>query len=128
MTLHSIRNDNERRRFPRLDIRVLNISLVIFPVSGDAMEIFPQDIGLGGISFRTDYVLRPGDQLKLMLKFPSREMPEVAIAEVVWTYISETLHSGGRIWYDVGVSFCEISQTSIREIIRLYVDMNNKDE
>ena len=99
----------ERRRFPRLDIRIFSISIVVKSFSGEPIEIYPKDIGIGGISFKTDVALKRKDQLKLMIGLPSNPLPERVLAQVVWTHIRDTSSPGGRIWYDIGVEFLDVS-------------------
>jgi len=112
-------SQDERRRYPRLDIRIFNILVLVSPVSGEALDIFPRDIGIGGISFQTDVVLQVKDQLELTLGFPANPLPEKVLAQVAWTHLSDKIGMHGRVLYDVGVSFLEISKEGLKEITRL---------
>lgn len=106
----------ERRRYPRIDVRILNIEMLLKPFSGAPIELFPKDIGLGGISFETDAVLKKEDKLEVTLSFPNNPIVEKAVIEVVWTYLSDRRNKTGRVVYDVGVSFVDLSEACAKEI------------
>lgn len=108
----------ERRKYPRLDVKILNISAMIRPLSGQPVEFSLRDIGLGGISFQTDMAFQPADHLELTLEFPTKPLPEKTVVEVVWTHIHNPRPSGGRILYDVGVAFIHITESCMKEINR----------
>ena len=112
-------SQEERRRYPRLEIRIFSILVLVRPVAGEALDIFPGDISIGGISFQTDVVLHIADQLKLTLGFPANPLPEKVLDQVAWTHLSDKKGEHGRVLYDVGVAFLEISKEGLKEITRL---------
>ena len=119
-------SQEERRRYPRLDIRIFSILVLVRPVAGEALDIFPGDISIGGISFQTDVVLHIADQLKLTLGFPANPLPEQVLAQVAWTHLSDKKGEHGRILYDVGIYFLEISKDALKEITGLYIRQSNE--
>ena len=98
----------ERRRFVRLALR-LPMHYTILP-SGTSRHAVTKNISTDGLCFLRERMLAPGTTLQAAIRFPDRDQPVHALAEVVWnepyTLVGKQEHHSA---VEIGARFTEIA-------------------
>lgn len=108
-------NSSDDRRRRRKHARKDFYSQIEGVVLGLTFYATIQNLSLGGMCFETDYLFRPGLDLRLMFKvYDTEQQPLQVKAEVVWV---EPLH---MLFNRVGVKFKELAPKAKR-VIKAYI-------
>ncbi len=107
----------ERRKFPRIE-KELFVRYKILSPPGKEIEAQIKNIGGGGVCLVAHEQFKPGTQLVLEIKFPSSPNLILATGQVIWSnYSSLGSSPAGRMRYDNGIAFAQISDVDRQQII-----------
>lgn len=102
--------ENERRRFPRLEVPV------VFRQAKTEEKASPTlNLSSGGVRIYSNRYLKKGKQLEIELCFPSGN-EVVASVRVVWTKV---LPPNSDAAFDIGLEFIDLPAAGLKELNNL---------
>lgn len=116
MTVSESTIDHEKRRFPRVKVRIpVRYKEVRDGAESVAVDSLTCDVSAGGLRFTTDKLISKARNLLLELDIPNLIHPVKAVSRVAWV---EKTNVDGH--YEIGSEFMEITEKD-RELIAKFL-------